>query len=263
MDYLKIKQQKFDLAVVGEINADLILQGNVVPSFGQVEQIIKEADLVMGSSAVIFACGASRLGLKTVFIGKVGNDLFGKFMVKSMEMRGIDTSGIIRDPKIKTGFSVILSKEHDRAILTFPGSIPELQNEEIDLKLVSRCGHLHLSSYFLLKKLRPDIPALLRYARAAGLSVSLDTNYDPDEKWNGNLKDAMEAVDVFLPNETEAKAISRKRDAESALIDLQKKISTVAVKMGDKGAIAKCSGTPVIQQPSIALKVVDTVGGFV
>jgi sugar/nucleoside kinase (ribokinase family) len=249
-----------DLAVVGEINADLILRGNVIPAFGQVEQIVKEADLVMGSSAVIFACGAVRLGLTTAFFGKVGDDMFGNFMVESMTKRGIDTSGIIRDPKVKTGFSVILSKEQDRAILTYPGSIPELRYDEIDLQLVSRCRHLHLSSFFLLNNLRPYIPTLFRNAKAAGLTISLDTNYDPDQKWDGYLNKAMETVDVFLPNETEAKAISRKRDAKSALLELQKSIPTVAVKLGEDGAIAKQAGNPIIQQPALAVKVVDTVG---
>ena len=57
-------QDKFDVVVVGEINADLILKGNVEPSFGQVEQIVDDANLVMGSSAVIFACGVARTGSK-------------------------------------------------------------------------------------------------------------------------------------------------------------------------------------------------------
>lgn len=260
VDSLQTKQKDLDLVVIGEINADLILRGNVTPSFGQVEQIVNEADLVMGSSAVIFACGAARLRLRTAFIGKVGDDLFGNFMVDSMEKRGINTSGIIRDPKIKTGFSVILSKEQDRAILTFPGSIPELRYDEIDLQLVSRCSHMHLSSFFLLNKLRPDIPLLFRDAKVAGLTVSLDTNYDPDQNWDGNLKEALEAVDVFLPNETEAKAISRKNDATSALHELQKRIPIVAVKLGEKGAIAKWADNPMLQQPALAVKVVDTVG---
>ena len=57
----------FDVLVVGELNADLILRGDVTPAFGQVEQIIDAATLTLGSSSAIFACGAARLGLRVAF----------------------------------------------------------------------------------------------------------------------------------------------------------------------------------------------------
>ena len=53
----------FDLVVVGDLNADLILSGDVTPAFGQVEKLLDDASLVIGGSATIFACGAARLGL--------------------------------------------------------------------------------------------------------------------------------------------------------------------------------------------------------
>ena len=60
----------FDLLVIGEINVDLILVGtDVQPEFGQVEKLVDSALLRMGSSSVITACAAARLGLKTAFWG--------------------------------------------------------------------------------------------------------------------------------------------------------------------------------------------------
>ena len=75
---------KFDILVAGEINPDLILSGNVVPEFGQVEKLIDGATLAIGSSSAIFACGAARLGLKVAFIGVCGDDVFGRFMLDEM-----------------------------------------------------------------------------------------------------------------------------------------------------------------------------------
>ena len=63
----------FDILVAGKINPDLILTGDVEPSFGQVEKLVHSATLTIGSSSVIFACGAARLGLKVAFIGKCGD----------------------------------------------------------------------------------------------------------------------------------------------------------------------------------------------
>ena len=260
MNSPRISRRKFDVVIVGEINADLILHGNVVPAFGQVEQIVDSAELVMGSSAVIFACGAARLGLRTAFIGKVGDDFFGEFMLDSMQERGVDISGVTIDTETGTGLSVILATEGDRAILTHPGCIPELRYEDIDFNLLKKCRHIHLSSFFLLDKLRPDVARLFRKGKEMGLSVSLDTNYDPAERWNGELDKALDYVDVLLPNETEAKAISGEKTTERVLDLLLNHVHIVAIKLGKDGAVVKGDNQTEIRQNTARMDVVDTVG---
>jgi sugar/nucleoside kinase (ribokinase family) len=253
-------QKKFDVVVIGEINADLILSGNVVPLFGQVEQIVDDAKLLIGSSAVIFACGAAKLGLATTFIGKVGDDMFGKFMIDSMNARGIDTSSVIVDPQVHTGLSVILTRQEDRAILTYLGSIPELNFEDVNFDLISQCRHLHLSSYFILDNLRPDIPKLFKKVKEMGLSISLDTNYDPAETWDDGVSEAMKYVDLMLPNETEIMALTGEKDKEKAIEKMALQVPIVAVKLGKNGAIVKSGNKPIIEQEAIPIEVVDTVG---
>src|SRR5512137_2246938 len=98
----------FDILVAGEINPDLILSGNVTPAFGQVEQLVDSADLTVGSSSAIFACGAARLGLKVAILGVIGADLFGRFMLDELSKAGVDVSGVIVDPLQPNGLSVIL-----------------------------------------------------------------------------------------------------------------------------------------------------------
>ena len=85
----------FDILVAGEINPDLILSGNVEPNFGQVEQLVDSAILTIGSSSAIFSCGAARLGLKVAFIGKCGDDVFGRFMLDEMRKRNVDVGNVI------------------------------------------------------------------------------------------------------------------------------------------------------------------------
>ncbi|MEZ4666412.1 MAG: carbohydrate kinase family protein [Anaerolineae bacterium] len=251
-------QPIFDVVVIGELNTDLILSGDATPAFGQVEKLIDDATLTIGSSSAIFACGAARLGLRTAFIGKVGDDTFGRFMLESLNARGINTSGIIVDSHIKTGLSVMLSRGTDRAILTYPGSIAELHYNDIDWNIVQHARHLHLGSYFLLDKLRPHIPDLFKTARQRGLSISLDTNYDPNEKWNDNLQDTLQNVDVFLPNEVELHAIARTKDTASALRSLAH-IPFVAVKTGARGGTAQHK-QETVQAASIPVSVIDTTG---
>lgn len=249
----------FDVLVVGELNADLILAGEVEPTFGQVEKLLDDATLTVGSSSAIFACGAARLGLRVAFVGKVGDDEFGRFMLRALASRAVNTSGVVVDAHIKTGLSVILSRGNDRAILTYPGSIAELRYEDINLDLLPRARHLHLGSYFMLDRLRPDVPRLFAQAQANKLTVSLDTNYDPTERWNGGLEASLRHVTVFLPNETELLAITCAGDLHSALRQMGDLIPVVAVKRGATGAMAQERGQ-VVEAASIQVDVRDTTG---
>jgi sugar/nucleoside kinase (ribokinase family) len=248
----------YDLLVAGEINPDLILSGDVEPAFGQVEKVVDSAVLTVGSSSVIFACGAARLGLRVAFIGKCGDDLFGRFMLEEMRKRAVDTSPVIVDPLLSTGLTVILNKGDDRAMLTFPGAIGALRADEIPNDLLRRARHLHVASYFLQDALRPGLPDLFRRAHALGLTTSLDTNYDPTERWEG-LDQLLPLTDVFLPNATEACALTGVPDVEEAAARLARIVRVVAVKLGAEGALG-VQGEQMARVPSLPVAVVDTVG---
>ena len=175
----------FDILVAGEINPDLILSGDVTPAFGQVEQLVDSAWLTIGSSSAIFACGAARLGLQVAFVGVCGDDIFGRFMLEQMQARGVDISNVILDPGGQTGLSVILNPGDDRAILTHLGLIGALRAEQVTDDLLRQARHLHVASYFLQSALQPGLPDLFVRARSAGLTTSLDTNWDPSGDWLG------------------------------------------------------------------------------
>ena len=251
-------KKSYDVLVVGEINPDLILSGDVVPEFGQVEKWITAADLTMGSSSVILACGAANLGLSVGFCGLCGDDVFGRFMLEEMQAHHIDVSAVDVRHGEATGMSIILNRRDDRAILTFPGLIPELRVEDIPDELFKKAGHLHVASYFLQTKLQPGILALFGKAREYGLSISLDTNWDPSGEWK-NFDQILAAVDVFLPNENEAMALTHSNTPHEALTVLAEKCECVAIKMGANGAIASQNGETA-QVPAMKMDVVDTVG---
>jgi len=249
----------YEVLVLGEINVDLILSADeIVPVFGQ-ELLVDDMALTMGSSSVIFACGAARLGLKVGFVGIAGDDEFGRFMLREMAARGVDVTPVIVDPTIKTGITVSLSTAADRALLTYSGSIAALTAERVDRALLDGARHVHVGSYFLQDGLREGLPGLLAEARGRGITVSLDTGFDPREMWNGGLQDTLAQVDVFLPNEVEAPAISGAANPEAALAALAEQIAVVAVKLGAKGAIAQ-QGVAVVHAEPPAVNAVDTTG---
>jgi sugar/nucleoside kinase (ribokinase family) len=249
----------FDILVAGEINPDLILSGNVTPEFGQVEKLVDSATLTVGSSSAIFACGAARLGLKVAFTGICGADIFGRFMLNELSLRGVDVSGVIIDPLLPTGLSVILNGPlGDRAILTHPGAIKHLRAEQVTPDRLQTARHLHVASYFLQTALQPGLPGLFQRAHALGLTTSLDSNWDPSGEWRG-FDELLGRVDVFLPNEKEALAISGLPTVEAAARALAQKSRLVAVKQGAHGALA-CCGDVLIRVQALPVQVVDTVG---
>ena len=258
----------FDILVAGEINPDLILSGNVIPEFGQVEKLVNDASLTIGSSSAIFACGAARLGLKVAFIGVCGDDVFGRFMLDEMQKRGVDVGNVIVHPNGQTGLSVILnqpfdygsrpSAQGDRAILTHSGLIAELQASAIADSLLAQASHLHVASYFLQTKLQPDLPALFKRAQSLGLTTSLDTNYDPSENWRG-FDELLSVTNVFLPNEAEAKSLAGAENVHEAADRLNVRVEALAIKLGKDGALGMSKGKR-IRMESIPVNVVDTVG---
>ena len=250
--------KSFDILAAGEINPDLVLTGDVVPAFDQVEKLVDSASLSIGSSSAIFACGAARLGLKVGFIGICGDDLFGRFMLDEMTRRAVDVASVIVDPAVPTGMSVILSTHTDRAILTHVGTMDRLRADQVTDELLARTRHLHVASYFLQTALQPGLPDLFHRAHALGLTVSLDPNWDPSGKWRG-FEELLHLVDVFLPNENEALALTGQKTVELALDRLAERCPWVAVKLGPRGAIAR-NAADSASAPALKVDVVDTTG---
>jgi sugar/nucleoside kinase (ribokinase family) len=251
-----------DVLVLGEVNPDVIVRAaDPRPAFGQVERLVDSIDLVIGSSSAIFACGTARLGLRTAFVGVVGDDPMGRFMLDALRARGVDVGGCRVDPDVPTGASVILSGGGDRAILTAPGTVPLLRDEDIPEELVRRSRHLHVGSVFLLDALRPRLAARLAAARRAGLTTSADCNWDPGETWDGGIRDILGETDVFLPNAAEAARIAGTADVEAAaraLVAAGPRV--VAVKCGSDGAFAVERDGTLTRVPSLAVEAVDTTG---
>src|SRR3954467_11450254 len=80
--------------VVGDANPDLVLRGDVVPRFGQAEQLVDAADLVLGGSAATTRWGAARFGVPTRLVAAVGADGYGSFVRSSLVAVGVDVSAL-------------------------------------------------------------------------------------------------------------------------------------------------------------------------
>jgi ribokinase len=227
----------FDAVVLGDANPDPVLSGgDVEPSFGQAEHLVEGAQLTVGGSGAILACAVAKLGLRVALCGVVGDDLFGRFMCEEVARRGVDVKGLVVDADLPTGLTVVLSKPADRAMLTMPGTIGALSVDMVDASLLADTRHVHVSSYFLQKDLRPELPALFERLRASKVTTSVDPNWDPAGSWDSGVLELLDATDVFFPNEMEATRIARISDVPEAIHRLHAHARIVVVKEGAGGA---------------------------
>jgi ribokinase len=247
-----------DVLVVGDANPDLLLTGDAVPRFGQAETLVQSADLVLGGSAAIVACGLARLGVPTALAATVGDDLYGGFVREALADRGVDVRWLRTDASVPTGLSVVLSVG-DRAILTHPGTIATSGPEIVDDDLVTRVRHVHSASCFLQPRLAPHLPRLLAAARDGGATTSVDTNWDPSERWHGALP-LLEQTDVLMPNAHELRALTGRPDLDEAARVALGLGCRVALKDGADGGTLWDAPDVVRRVPAPAVSAVDTTG---
>jgi sugar/nucleoside kinase (ribokinase family) len=251
---------RFDVTVAGELNLDLILYGLPDELPTERELMAERMMLTLGSSSAIVAHNLAALGSKVGFISKIGDDPLGQIALERISAGGVDVSNVRRPGGgTQTGVTVILQRNAGRNILTYSGTISELRFEDLDLEYLASSQHFHLASYFLQSHLRPRVPELFQYLKARGLTISLDTNDDPDDRWEGGLRDVLRYVDIFLPNEREAKRVARTDDFDLAVANLAQIVPLVVVKLGPAGAMAR-RGKETVTSPPIKVSAVDPVG---
>jgi sugar/nucleoside kinase (ribokinase family) len=251
---------RFDVTLAGELQLDLIFHG--VP-----EELPRERELVadgmmltLGGSSANAAHNLAALGSHIGFIARIGDDPLGQVAMQRLANIGVDVSRVQRvSGDTKTGITVVLQRDNWRNMVSYLGTICELTFEDLDLEYLADSRHFHLSSFYLQGGLQPHVSELFRKLKSAGLTISLDTNDDPVDHWQGGIHDTLPFVDVFLPNEREARKIAGTDDLDSAIRRLASIVPVVVVKLGADGAIAQ-RGRECFRSPAIDVPVVDAVG---
>ncbi|MGI8772514.1 MAG: carbohydrate kinase family protein [Acidobacteriaceae bacterium] len=252
--------RRFDITIAGEINLDLILYGLPEQMPLERELLASGFEIALGSSSAILAHNIATLGTRVGFVTRVGPDDLGKVALERLAESGVDLSQIrYAEGGSGTGVTVLLHHGGQRRILTYPGTMAEMTLADLDMEYLCSGRHFHLSSLFLQKALQPDLPRLFAELKRAGLTISLDTNDDPDGAWDGVLDELLDMIDVLLPNQAELKQIARKSTVEEALAVLSRRVPLVVVKRGPEGALVQ-QGDVRESVPGITVQPVDTIG---
>ena len=253
----------FDITTVGEILIDLTQTGisdNGIPIY----------TANPGGAPANVAVAASKLGAKTAFIGKVGNDSFGRFLCDTLKKYNVSTDGVITDKSANTTLAVVSVNENGERSFSFyrKNSADTLlsENEITDLQM-SNTHILHFGSVSLTDE--PSITATIsavRRAKNLGATITYDPNYR-ESLWSSldeaveQMKKPLDLVDILKVSDEELPLISGKTDVEDGAKYLCDKynIKLVLVTLGAKGAYYRfkdCAGIV----DGVSVTVADTNG---
>ena len=253
--------KQFDIIALGELNVDLILnQIEGQPEIGK-EKFAKQMTLTLGSSTAIFAANAAALGAKVAFCGMIGNDSFGDLVETSLQKKGVNTGYLIRQDKYATGATICMSYDEDRANLTYQGAMDYMTLGDISPYVFTETKHIHISSIFMQSGVRRDLMKILTLCKQNGVTTSLDTQWDPEEKWDLDYKTVLPMLTVFMPNETELKFLTHSETLDEAVEKIRPYVNAAVIKCGSRGSLLMRKGMPDRMQAALLNKhVVDCIG---
>ncbi|MFZ0389816.1 MAG: carbohydrate kinase family protein [Calditrichia bacterium] len=253
-----MNNKNLDVVVVGELNIDLVLWNVPMPE-DEKEKLAEDMRFTMGSSSAITAHNLSAIGSRVGFVGKAGKDAFGNYMKSELSAAGVDTSRIMQEEDLKTGATIVLANPPKKALLTYMGAMTDLTIEDMDWDYLKTAKHLHLGCFYLQTGIRDDVDRLFARAKEMGLTTSLDTNWDPDEKWDESIYNVLKQTDIFFPNDDEAIRIAHAGNLDEAVDKLAQMAGIVVVKRGKEGALLK-TGQSVLEQKPFNVNAVETTG---
>lgn len=245
------------IAVFGSINMDLVVRAPRFPKPG--ETLSGHTFYTApGGKGANQAVAAARLGVSTFMVGRVGQDVFSKALLESLQANRVNIDGIWRDPDHPSGTAVIMVDDSaENSIIIVPGANGAINSD--DLNRLEEA--LKTASHLLLQLEIPVgmVVAAAKLARQRGVTVILDpapARPLPEELYR--------SVDWITPNESEAsilmqKTIQTEREAAEAASMLHERgVPKVVIKMGSKGAFWS-DGKQERFLPAYSVQAVDTV----
>jgi len=228
-------------------------------------ELIKADELVLniGGCATNAAVVLAKLGIKASVCGRVGDDVFGRFVAETLRGHGLDTSTLFIDPERATSQTLIINvKGEDRRFVHAFGANAGLTATDLDAVLNTPRRILYLGGYLILPGLDPDALAQrFAAARKAGVTTVLDVAVPGPGDHLSKLRPVLAETDVFLPNTDEAAVILGESDpVRQALAFRELGARRVVITQGDRGAIA-ISDTLQVRLGTYPITFIDGSGG--
>ncbi len=246
----------------GNIVYDTIVKPVNELDWSQATTFVDTIDYRCGGSGASTARTLGILGIPVRLLSAVGSDDQARFLLNVIRASGVDIS-YIRQESVPTAATVALvDSRANRKFFHRLGSHGEAFAEAVrfDHKLCDGMSHFHLAGIFVLPGLRAHAPDLLQRAHDAGLTTSLDTNWDPEGQWMRTLEPCLPHVDLLFMNEDEARMITGySTPALGANAILAHGVTACVLKLGSRGCVSYTAEGEIVC-PAFEVNVSDTTG---
>lgn len=251
------------VAAIGTYIVDVLGRPVSELPVGQRSLLLDEIRLTAAGTAGGTAVDLARLGAQVTAVASIGTDLAGDFLLLALQQDGIDTTNIVRRDGVQTSATILpIHPDGSRPAWHVPGANMLFTAADVPDAVLKGADAVHLGGLTALPGIDgAPAGALLVKARAAGALTTADCLGVRGDDPAALLAQVLPYVDVFMPNEDEALAITGASDALTAARELRALgAATVIVKRGPDGAlVADADGERAI--PGIAVEaVVDTTG---
>lgn len=251
-----------DIVVAGQIVADVLVRPVDRVDYSLDTQRVEDFRLAGGGDAMNTAVDLAKLGSSVAFCGKVGADGFGRFLLERLEALGVDTKGVAMDGESATSNCLcLINRAGERCFFYYGGANDRMRQESVTESMLRGARALHVGGTYLLPQMDGAGTAeLLRRARAAGCSTSMDVTWDPSGRWESVLEPCYPHLGLFMPSINEARRIAGRDDPEAiAGHFLARGVSVAVVKLGGRGCYVG-SAEESFYGGVFAVEPVDTTG---
>lgn len=252
----------FDLVSVGLVCADVMVRPvEALPERGKL-RLVPHLELHLGGLAGVAAAVFSQLGGRAAFVGAIGEDGFGDYLIHMLESQGVNVSAVRRVPGLGTAATVVLvSGDGERSFLHRPGASVALSEADMDFDFLRQARHIHWGGPAVTPGLDGEpMGRVLAKARSLGLTTSMDTCYDGEGQWLSRIEDALPHLDIVMSSLEEARQYTNRHEPE-AIADFYRSygVNIVMVKLGAEGIFVKDAA--IAQRiPAHKVNVMDTTG---
>lgn len=207
---------------------------------------VQEILFKTGGDALNNAVDLAIIGNSVTYVGRVGSDLGGEFVLQTCREAGVDVSHVVRSPSPHGKMNILIDPSGNRAFFYYPGASAEFTLADVDLSLLRQCRILQLGSSFHLPRFdgAQGAAVLLKLAQERGVLTSMDVTKDPTGRWNEILEPCYPYLDYFLPSVEQAELLAGTGDAE-AMADffLARGVKHVVIKLGNRGCFCRTAET--------------------
>lgn len=253
--------KRYDVVALGELLVDFTEAGRSEGGMRLFEQN-------PGGAPSNCLSALTRCGAKTAFIGKVGNDMHGRFLKETLERAGIDTRGLVVADDVFTTLAFVALQNGERAFsfARKPGADTCLRKSEVDFSLLNETAIFHFGSLSLTDEpARSATLGAVRYAKERGAIVSYDPNYratlwESREEAARRMREPLGYADAVKLSEEETELLAGTGDPERAAASLSEQgAKIVAVTLGKAGALV-CVGGRCRVVAGFDIPAIDTTG---